>query len=365
MKPRFADAAKKDFAERLLAWFASAMRPFPWRERYDPYCVWISEIMLQQTQAERGVACYRKWMERFPDVRSVAEAREEEILAAWEGLGYYRRAKNLHAAAKRIMAEHGGKFPDALEAIRALPGVGEYTAGAVAAIAFNTPVPAVDANVARIFSRILDLDAPAAAGETRAAATAAAAELMPAGSARLFNQALMELGALVCGRNPKCAVCPVREHCAALAAGTVALRPAKGEGGGRRLVETAAGVVVRDGLVFIRRRPPDGLWGGLWEFPGGRVRPDEDPESAAARYVGEAIGRPASAREKIGVFRHGYTVHRVTMHGYFCDIEAGPSSPPGAPDGEWIRLEEIGRRAFPAGDRKLLELLGWKRKAEP
>lgn len=363
MKLEFTPAQKRDFAEKLLRWFASVMRPFPWREGYDPYRVWISEIMLQQTQADRGVAYYRKWLKLFPDVRSVAAADEAAILAAWEGLGYYSRARNLHAAAKRIVAEHGGVFPETFDAIRALPGVGEYTAGAIAAIAFNIPAPAVDANVMRIFSRILDLGLSQSDKAAKAAVAGAALALMPCGAARLFNQALMELGALVCGKNPKCEVCPIAEHCAALRAGTVAERPVKKAGAARVALETVAGVLVRDGRVFIRQRPVGGLWGGMWEFPGGRVEPAEEPALAAVRHLREAVRLPVAVREKIGVFRHGYTVHRVTMHGFLCELVEGASEPDASrTEGRWVRPEEIGGYAFPAGDRKLLERLGWKGK---
>ena len=200
---------KKDFAAGLLAWFERAMRPLPWRETYDPYSVWISEIMLQQTQMERGVAYFNAWMRLFPDIPSVADAPEEAVIKAWEGLGYYSRARNLHKAAKIIIQEHGGAFPRDVGAIRALPGIGEYTAGAIASIAYNEPVPAVDANVMRIFSRICDIDVPLTHAGVKEFVTSAVRSLMPEDSPRLFTQALMELGALVCAQKPDCPACPL------------------------------------------------------------------------------------------------------------------------------------------------------------
>ncbi len=356
---------KNEFADPLLRWFASAMRPLPWRGTYDPYSVWISEIMLQQTQMERGVRYFNAWMRRFPDIRSVAEAEEEAILAAWEGLGYYSRARNLHAAARRVMAEHAGVFPRDPEAIRALPGVGEYTAAAIAAIAFNLPEAAVDANVLRIFARICDIDAPVSGKAVRAFVAGAVRSLMPADSPRLFVQALMEFGALVCGKVPKCGECPLARLCAARRLGTVPDRPRKGGKAGYTALETTAGILLRGDLVFIRKRPPDGLWAGLWEFPGGSLGPGEDPERAAVRHAGEASGMTVAVREKIAVVRHGYTTFRVTMHGYLCGVSGDAPSARSEAEGVWIPRGEIGRYAFPAGQRKLLERLGWKKSTVP
>ena len=191
----------------LLDWFARHKRALPWRERYTPYEVWISEVMLQQTQMERGVAYFRRWMERFPDVAALAAAPEEDVLHAWEGLGYYNRARNLHKAARRIMAQGGG-FPDTPEGIRALPGIGPYTAAAIASIAFNIPVACVDANVERVISRLFDVDSPVRQEPAASAIRQWAQRLLPPGKAREHNQAMMELGALICGKKANCPQCP-------------------------------------------------------------------------------------------------------------------------------------------------------------
>ncbi len=222
MQPVFDLSAeqKKAFAQTLQDWFTAHMRPLPWRETYEPYGVWVSEIMLQQTQMERGVSYYANWMRRFPTIRSVAEAGEEAVLKAWEGLGYYSRARNLHAAAKKILAEHGGEFPRDVRDIRALPRVGEYTAGAIAPSAFTQPVPAIDANVMRVFSRICDIDVPLTHPGVKAFILEAVHSLMPSGTPRLFVQALMELGALVCAKKPDCPACPLADYCDARRLGT-------------------------------------------------------------------------------------------------------------------------------------------------
>lgn len=349
------------FAATLVRWFESAMRPLPWRKTYDPYGVWISEIMLQQTQADRGANYYARWMRRFPDLRSVADAGEEEVLALWEGLGYYSRARNLHAAARSIMRDHGGEFPRDIGEIRALPGIGDYTAGAIASIAFNQPEPAIDANVLRIFARLCDIDAPPTGKETRSEIAGLIRTLIHDSPPRMFCQGLMELGALICGKKPKCDSCPLSHFCEARKAGTVALRPVPSSTAPYQSFETATGIILCDNRIFIRQRPPRGLWAGLWEFPGGRLLPGDVPEEAVAREAARAANLPVVVREKIGVVRHGYTNNRVIMHGYLCGIDGEGSIPPPRPDAIWVTREEISGYAFPAGHRKLLERLGWKK----
>jgi len=356
-------AQKKNFAAKLQDWFRVHMRPLPWRKTYDPYSVWVSEIMLQQTQMERGVAFFKAWMRAFPSIRSVAGADEEAVFKAWEGLGYYSRARNLHAAAKKIMAEHGGEFPRSVEAIRALPGVGEYTAGALASIAFNEPEPAVDANVLRIFSRICDIDVPLDHKGVRAFVTGAVKTLMPQDSPRFFTQALMELGALVCAKKPDCPKCPLSEYCEALRLGTTGKRPKKKAPKTYAFIEMATGIVIRDGLALIQKRPPYGLWAGLWEFPGGCLEAEESPEQAVMREVLEETELPVVISEKIGVFRHSYVTSRVTMHAYFCEMaqNAPEPAPHAATEFRWVAPGETASYAFPAGHRKLLEHLRWGR----
>ena len=350
---------KRAFSQKLLGWFSRCMRPLPWRVDYSPYAVWISEIMLQQTQMERGVAYFIRWMERFPNLSSVAQAPEEAVLKAWEGLGYYSRARNLHAAAKRIMADFGGEFPSDPLLIRSLPGVGEYTAGAIASIAFQTPVPAVDANVERVFARICDIDAPMH-GETKRFIRDNVAALMPADEARSFTQALMELGALVCAKNPRCELCPVQEFCEARRLGVEKERPVAKKKKAYTNLEMATGIVRREGRVFIQKRPPYGVWAGLWEFPGGCLEQGETPEQAVVRELWEEIELPVHVTASLGAVRHAYTTCRVTMHGFFCE----PTCQDGeqtvlhaATEGCWVTPEELGAFTFPAGHRKLIEQL--------
>lgn len=211
----------------LLDWFAVNQRRLPWRVHYTPYEVWVSEVMLQQTQMERGVDYFNRWMARFPDIAALAAADEEAVLRQWEGLGYYSRARHLLAAARKIMAEHGGAFPSDLEAIRALPGVGPYTAGAIASIAFGEKLPCVDANVERVIARVFDVDSPVKQDPAAGVVRRWALRLVPEGLAREHNQAMMELGALVCRKKPRCEVCPLAVFCSSRHLGIVEQRPCR------------------------------------------------------------------------------------------------------------------------------------------
>ena len=352
--------AEGDFAAALQFWFLSAMRPLPWRTTYDAYSVWISEIMLQQTQMDRGVRYFNKWMERLPDIAAVANAGETEILALWEGLGYYSRARNLHRAAKMIMEKHNGVFPEHMDDIRALPGVGEYTAGAIASIAFNLPEPALDANVLRIFSRLCDIDRPTTIPSVRQGIADTVRRLMPADSPRIFCQALMELGALICAKKPRCEECPVARFCRARKNGTAADRPAGKTTKPRTHQTTVCAVILHNGNVAVRQRPTGGLWPNLWEFPGGVVQPGETPGSALPALVLHQTGLSIKAGKHIAAIKHNHTTVNVTLHAYHASLLSPHSTPPTQNSIVWKPLNTLASLPFPAGQRKLLERLGHK-----
>ncbi|MBU1039875.1 MAG: A/G-specific adenine glycosylase [Proteobacteria bacterium] len=348
------------FRTDLLNWFASCARDLPWRRTLEPYHVWLSEIMLQQTQMDRAVQYFQRFILRFPDMASLAAAHEDEVLKLWEGLGYYSRAKNLLRAARVVMSGHGGEFPTTFEAVRALPGVGPYTAGAVMSVAYNDTRPAVDANVERVLSRLLDIDRPVSEPEVKRRILAAARELLPPGQARAFNQGLMEFGALVCApRKPDCLRCPVTRHCLAKASGTVAQRPVLSPKPSIIRVDMACGVLVTGGLVFIQKRRADDVWPGLWEFPGGVIEPGETPEQAMVREFSEETGLRVRPAGKIAVVRSSYTRYRITLHGYFCQAEPGqnPQQDHQLHEAEEARLlppPQLKVFAFPSGHARLL-----------
>lgn len=348
----------------LLQWFAQNQRSLPWRVNYTPYEVWISEVMLQQTQMERGVSYFKNWMRRFPDIASLAAASEEEVLRQWEGLGYYSRARHILTAARKIMTEHGGSFPSDLAAIRALPGVGPYTAGAVASIAFGEKLPCVDANVERVVARIFDVDSPVKQEPAAGIIHRWALRLVPEGLAREHNQAMMELGALVCRKKPLCGSCPLAPFCISLHLGITDQRPVPGKRATITPVNAVTGVLHCGSRVFVQKRPPAGVWGNLWEFPGGRVEADESPEQASVREFMEETGFAVRVAKRHGIIRHGYTTYRLTLHCFGLEFEtpARADTLPlpqltAATEYRWVSPLELNDLAMPAAHRKLADRL--------
>lgn len=354
------DPRNASIGPALVAWFLRHQRPLPWRRHYDPYAVWISEIMLQQTQMSKVVPYFERWMTRFPDVRAVAEAPLDALLQAWEGLGYYRRVQHLKAAAQQIMAEHGGTLPSDETSLRQLPGIGTYTAAAVASLAFGRPVAVLDGNAQRVSARLLDWPLPVKESRSQRVLRRALEHWMPPGHAREFNQAVMELGSLICTpRKPRCSQCPVCAWCRAHAAKTVALRPVTSSRPLTEAVTVAVGVLCDNGKVFIQKRPPEGLMAGLWEFPGGKAQEGEAPEEALRRELAEELGVTVSIREKITEIRHAITRFRLHLHAFRCAL-----NPPNqsirlraATEGLWVPVDALDRYAFPSANRRLIRLL--------
>ncbi|WP_319467301.1 A/G-specific adenine glycosylase [uncultured Pseudodesulfovibrio sp.] len=346
------------FTERLLDWYDVNARSLPWRKSSTPYRVWISEIMAQQTQMDRVVDYFGRWMERFPDIDSLAHANEEDILKMWEGLGYYSRARNLHKAAGVILSEYDGIFPSTFKGILALPGVGPYTAGAISSIAFNIPEPAVDANVLRVFARLLDIGKPVKEASVKAQISKAVCQLLPEDRPGDFNQAIMELGALVCSKRAACDQCPVQTCCLAHERGTVAERPVLAPSKKTIPIEMATGVLEYEGRLLIQKRRDDDVWPGLWEFPGGCVEKEETPEQALVREYREEVELDVKPVEKIAVIRYSYTRYRVTMHCYLCRPQNGDIPVPvfnEAVEGAFVCPDSLSEYAFPAGHRRLIE----------
>ncbi len=257
------------FREDLINWYSEEKRDLPWRKERDPYKIWVSEVMLQQTRVDTVIPYFNRFMEQFPTIEALSNAEEEKILKAWEGLGYYSRARNLHSAVKEVHEKYGGKVPDDPKEISSLKGVGPYTAGAILSIAYGIPEPAVDGNVMRVLSRILSIWDDIAKPSSRKIFEQAVRELISHDNPSYFNQALMELGAIICTpTSPSCLLCPVREHCCAFHNGEQDELPVKTKGKKQRNVHLAA-VVLQDeaGKTLIHKRPETGLLANLWEFP--------------------------------------------------------------------------------------------------
>lgn len=317
------------FSKSLLAWYGRNKRDLPWRKRQqDPYAVWVSEIMLQQTTVAAVIPFYGRWMARFPTVQALAEAPLDDALKHWAGLGYYARARNLHRGAQLVVAQHGGEVPSEPKALLALPGIGRYTAGAILSIAFNQDAPILDANVVRVLSRVhMVIGDPKTDRRTQDALWKLAEAAIPKGAARDFNQALMELGALVCGAAaPKCGSCPVTEFCAARAEGDPTAFPRFATTKKWLEVEEVS-VAVRDAeqrVLIVQRSPALSLWGGLWEMPRATMQEEEPLAICAARAVREAIGFEPLSLEPYATTKHVVANRKITLHGFQAAV-ANPS----------------------------------------
>jgi len=343
--------------EQLLGWYDRSRRVLPWRsgpgERPDPYHVWLSEVMLQQTRVETVRPYYLRWLRRFPTLDALACASQEEVLREWEGLGYYARARNFHRAVREVSRVYGGEVPSDRERFLALPGVGRYTVGAVLSIAFGKTEPVVDGNVRRVFSRLLDEGAPSDETLWRLAG-----ELVDGSRPGDFNQALMELGATVCTpRSPACGECPVAAWCAARAAGTQASRPARKPS---RVVPTENhGVAItrgEGGALLLARRPQKGRLAGMWEFPGVSAREGEGLAEAAARAAHDLAGVAVVPGESLGTVEHLFTHVRVLYHAFSCPLAHGASDH-GVGEVAWIAPERLTAFALPRAQRRLAALL--------
>jgi A/G-specific adenine glycosylase len=342
----------------LEKWWKRHRRDLPWRRRGDPYAIWVSEVMLQQTRVATVTEYYERFLGAFPTVEALAAASDSAVLKAWEGMGYYSRARNLHAAARRIVTEHAGRLPTSIEALRSLPGVGPYTAAAVASIAFGLDEPVLDGNVTRVLARVFRVRQDPRTAKARRKLLALARSLIPPGKAGLINQALMDLGATVCvPANPRCPTCPIRAHCQAFARGEQDRLPRKRPRKPLPHYDVAAGIVWRRGRVLIDRRKPDGLLGGLWEFPGGKRRPGESLEEAVVREIREEVGIAVEPGEPLITVRHAYTHFRITLHAFECRYLSGRCRPIGCTHVKWVRLADLDDYAFPKANHKIIAAL--------
>jgi A/G-specific adenine glycosylase len=298
--------------------------------------------MLQQTRVETVIPYYERWMRRFPTLDALARASLQDVLSVWEGLGYYSRARNFHLAAQVVLAEHDGQVPCDVDALRKLPGVGRYTAAAIASLACGADEATLDSNIRRVLSRVFDVRQPArSAGSERRLWELASAHL-PLGKAGEYNQALMDLGATLCTpRQPKCPACPLHEMCAAYALGVQEQCPVKAPRRALPHHTVTAAVLRRDERVLIARRPEKGLLGGLWEFPGGKQQDGEDLPACLRRELGEELGVEVAVDAPLGVYQHAYTHFRVTLHAFECVLVGGEPRPLEASELRWVAPYEL------------------------
>lgn len=348
----------KEIQQKLIKWFLENHRDLPWRKNYDPYEIWVSEIMLQQTQVTTVLPYFERWMKELPTIESVANAKEDTLLKLWEGLGYYSRVLNLQKAAKEIIEKHKGEFPEKHEEIIKLKGIGPYTAGAISSIAFNQEKPIVDGNVIRVLSRLFEYKENTRLPKNIKQIWTWAEDLIPKGNAREFNQGMMELGALICKpKNPHCLKCPLVSYCKAHQNNTALQLPNRGESAKNIPIKVAIAIIYKDNKIFIQKRKSKGLMAGLWEFPGGKVEPDETPQKAVNREIEEEMKIKLKNIKLFQRIKYGYTKFSVDLHCFTADYESGKIKLTAATQGKWVEIEKLRDYPFPAANVRLISKL--------
>ena len=342
-------------SSKLLAWYHANKRTLPWRGRTSAYAVWVSEIMLQQTRVETVIPYFEKWMRLFPDIQALAQASEHDVLNAWEGLGYYSRARNLHRAAKLVVDQYDGNIPRDLTELRKLPGIGRYTLGAIASIAFGMDVSALDGNIKRVYARFFDIEEPVDVPVGEKILWGLADKYLPKGHAGDYNQALMDLGATICvPKNPRCLICPVMKLCQARQNGTQDERPVMKPKKEVPHYVNAAGVVIERKRVLLAQRPSQGLLASMWEFPNGRV--NGDPAKGLSKALKTEYNlslRVKRGQDSLGIVQHGYSHFSVTVHVFPCELISRPKGT----NLKWVALKEM--ENYPMGriDRQIANII--------
>jgi A/G-specific adenine glycosylase len=356
LKPEDLDATA--LSRSLLHWYQASGRDLPWRKTQDPYKIWISEIMLQQTQVKTVIPYFEQWLERFPKLTDLAAAELQSVLKAWEGLGYYARARNLHKAALVLVEQFSGQFPETLEDALTLPGVGRTTAGGILSAAFNAPLAILDGNVKRVLARLINLTVPPNRAMNQL--WEISQSLVPLNQGRDFNQALMDLGATVCiPRQPNCVSCPWNSACKSYNLGIQNQRP---------MTESKApiphkniGVAViwdpKGHMILIDRRKPEGLLGGLWEFPGGKVEPGETIPDCIEREIQEELGIVIAVEDQLMTIAHAYTHFKVTLHVHHCRYVSGEPQTIECDEIKWVTLAELDDYPFPKANIQIIQAL--------
>jgi A/G-specific adenine glycosylase len=353
-------------ASKLLTWWDAGHADLPWRNTADPYAIWVAEIMLQQTQITTVIPYYERWLAHFPTVEALAAAPLDEVLKLWEGLGYYSRARHLHAAAQTVVAEYGGQLPQMVAELMRLKGIGRYTAGAIASIAFDRPAPVLDGNVIRVLTRLFDIDADVTQTATQKHLWQVAAGLVPEERPGEYNQALMELGQTIClTGEPRCLLCPLQSDCLARQRGTQLERPVRPPRQRTPHYDVAAAVIWHKedepqqphSRFLIAQRPLDGLLGGLWEFPGGKQEANERLPQTLRREIMEELGMEIEIGHFLTQVKHAYTHFRITLHAFHARHLNGQPRHLEVKDHAWVRLPDLNAYPFAVTDQKIIAAL--------
>ena len=341
----------------LLEWYSIQGRDLPWRRSRDPYAIWVSEIMLQQTQVKTVIPYYDRWLAQFPTLQTLASADQQQVLKLWQGLGYYARARNLHRAAQDIVSQHHGVFPTDLPTAVSLPGIGRTTAGGILSAAFDQPTPILDGNVKRVLARLVALSVPTSKAIAQLWQLSIA--LLDPAHPRDFNQAWMDLGATVClPRSPLCDRCPWQPHCCAYHQGIQTEIPMTETRAPipRKMIGVA--VIWNDaGQILIDRRKPNGLLGGLWEFPGGKVELGETIPDCIQREIQEELGIEIEVGDRLIVIDHTYSHFHVTLNVHHCKHLSGEPQPLQCDEIRWVELADLDSYPFPKANLQIIEAL--------
>jgi A/G-specific adenine glycosylase len=341
------------FQQALLNWYRKNARGLPWRKARDPYRIWISEVMLQQTTVNTVIPYYKRWVKAFPKIEKIARAPLPKVLKMWQGLGYYQRARNIHKSARIIYQKYNGRIPQDAVVLKALPGFGPYTTHAVLSIAFGQRVPIVDANVRRVVMRLLALGGRADVKKDRQILNFLE-KIMPSREISSFNQALMEMGALICrSQGPFCPGCPVKRWCRAFKKGSQGMIPSPRQKVIKNM-DVACGVIEHKGKYYMQRRPAKGLLAGLWEFPGGKIEPGESPKEALIREFKEELGVFVLSAEPLVNIRHAYTRFKVNLHTFHCEVKPLPPQDQGR---RWVKPREFRTLPMPSATVRIVERL--------
>ncbi len=345
-----------DWVSHLERWFLAHKRSMPWRTHPSPYRTWISEIMLQQTQVATVIPYFDRFLDRFPDVYTLAKAPLDDVLKVWEGLGYYSRARNLHKSAQKIVSDFDGQLPQTYASLQTLPGIGPYCAAAIASIAFEEGVPVVDGNVLRVFARFWELAEDIGHPKTKPLFFQKLQPAILQSTPSVFNQAIMELGALMCTpKQPDCHHCPLNCHCKAFEKNIVSRLPIKTKRQPIPHYTIGVGLIVKDGHVLIAKRKTTQMLGGLWEFPGGKQKPNESIEETVIREIQEETSLEVAIVSKLCVVKHAYTHFKITLNAFICTYLSGTACANASEKTEWVATSKLPTLAFPTANKKVLE----------
>lgn len=354
-----AELSNSEFTENLLDWYKEHKREMPWRGEKDPYKIWISEIMLQQTRVDQAWPYFENFMKVFPTVFDLAKADQQKVLKAWEGLGYYSRARNLHEASKMIVEDYNGKLPETYDEIIKLKGIGPYTAAAITSIAFGLPNAVVDGNVIRVITRYFGIEDDVRKTGTIKEVQSLVSELISLEQPAEFNQGMMELGATVCSpHNPDCLNCPIQSGCIATKIAKTDIIPYKSKAKKKPHKVIGVGIIEAiDGKLLIALRPEDAMLGGLWEFPGGKQEKGETIQQTVERELLEELGVEVHAYKEFMTLKHTYSHFSITMHAWFCTLISGTPKAKSSQEIRWVKRSELEEYPFPKANKVLTEKL--------